>query len=556
MNMQQELPASTVSSVVANIVAEHVDEIFAVMGNGNAYFLDALAGREDVRITTLRHETATVASADSYYRISRKVAAASTTFGPGYTNAITSIAEAVCSRTPMVMIVGGPPTSGLRPWDVEQGVLAEAVGAISLTIEAERVTEITELAFARARAERLPVILSIPFDLAKTSVQVSKTRQPVPHTAVVPEASASELTKLVSLISQARRPLLLAGRGAALAAEPLGEVADQIGALTASSAPARGTFAGREWDLGVCGGFASEASSALIAQADLVLAVGVALNQFTTAFGSQFAETATLVQVDIHQRATTPRVDQFIQADAARFSTQLLERLVEVAPPTQRWEGAAEHARSSQLNFERPIGEGLAADGRLDPRSVMHALNRILPAERQVVSDGGHFIGWSSYYFELPQPDALTMVGTQFQSIGLGLPSAAGAARARPEATTIVVSGDGGGLMGISDLDSLVRVAKSAAVIIFNDACYGAEIHQYGSQGLDEQVMEIEPVNFAQIAQGMRATGVEVHSMEDLAQVQRWVGDGAHGTILIDLHISRSIIAPYIVEIIEKTLKK
>jgi thiamine pyrophosphate-dependent acetolactate synthase large subunit-like protein len=186
----------------------------------------------------------------------------------------------------------------------------------------------------------------------------------------------------------------------------------------------------------------------------------------------------------------------------------------------------------------------------------MSRLNEILPANRQVVSDGGHFIGWTSYYFDLPAPDSLTMVGTQFQSIGLGLPSATGAALARPGATTIVATGDGGGIMGLPDLDSLVRTAESAVVLVFNDACYGAEIHQYGSQGMDQRIMEIEQADFAKLAEGFGATGLVVNTMEDLDAVQDWVDNGATGTLVVDLRISRNVIAPYILEIIELTLKK
>ena len=336
----------------------------------------------------------------------------------------------------------------------------------------------------------------------------------------------------------------------------LGELADRLGALTATSAPARGTFAGRDYDLGVCGGFASEDTSKLIRQADVVLAVGVGLNQFTTAFGTQFGPESTLIQIDILPEKTNTRVDLYLHGDAGEATAALLEGLGSHESPVSPWESTAEHARNSRLNFSRDVGTGQAPDGLLDPRTAMARLNDILPANRQVVSDGGHFIGWSSYYFDLPAPDSLTMVGTQYQSIGLGLPSAPGAALARPDATTVVAVGDGGGLMGLPDLDSLVRTAASAVVLVFNDACYGAEIHQYGSQGLDEKIMEIEQVDFAKIAEGFGATGLVANTMDDLDAVQRWVAEGARGTLVVDLRISRSVIAPYILEIIELTLKK
>lgn len=438
---------STVSEVVAHVVAEHTTQVFALMGNGNAYFTDALARENKVRMTGLRHEAGTVASADAYYRVSRNIAVATTTFGPGYTNTITPLAEAVQSRTPMVFIVGGQPTTGPRPWDVDQVAIATSVGAPTITLTTANPAQATTDAFATAWAQRVPVVLFIPHDIGAAHAE------PEPHVvaAAVPaatEAPGSVLDEAALLLANAKRPLIVAGRGARAAASALGELADQLGALTASSAPARGTFAGRPYDLGVCGGFASEPSSELIRAADVVLVVGAGLNQFTTAFNTQFNPEAQLIQIDLTHETTNERVDVFLHGEATATVEALATRLETSTTPPLPWQGQAEHARDSTLNFDRDTGTGQAEDGLLDPRSAMHRLNTILPANRQVVSDGGHFIGWSSYYLDLPAPDSLTMVGTQYQSIGLGLPSAPGAALGRPDATTIVATGDGGGTMG------------------------------------------------------------------------------------------------------------
>lgn len=550
-----------VSSVVAATVAEHTTEVFALMGNGNAYFTDALARQGRVRITTLRHEAGTVASADAYYRVSRQIACATTTFGPGYTNALTPLGEAACSRTPLVLVVGDEPTAGLRPWGVDQSALAEAMGALSLVVDPHDPAGSTYEAFRLAHARRLPVVLNIPNDVAtapapENSISPAAAIEVPKAAQLAPAITIEQVKSIVAGLKQSERPLILAGRGARDATAELGSLADRIGALTVSSAPARGTFAGRSWDLGVCGGFASAASSELIKKADLVLAVGIGLNQFTTAFGHQFAGAKQIIQIDISEQRTNPLVTDFIQADAFSAIAAVNAALSDVAAPDRRWGGIAQHAESSRLNFEREIGSGQAEDGLLDPRSAMNRLNEILPANRLVISDGGHFIGWSSYHFDLPSPDSLTLVGTQFQSIGLGIPSATGAALARPDATHVVVVGDGGGIMGISDLDSLVRVSKSAAVIVFNDGCYGAEIHQYGSQGLDMEVMEIEQADFTKLAEGFGASGVIIRTLEDLEQVSEWVENGASGTLVIDLRISRHVVAPYIEEIIELTLKR
>lgn len=523
------------------------------MGNGNAYLVDALDSLP-VRMTAVRHETATVASADAYYRVSRRLAVATTTYGPGFTNTLTSLAEAAQSRTPLLLVIGSGPTTGPRPWDIDQTSMAASVGVRTFTATANDATAKTLEAIHWALAQRTPTIIAIPYDQASalsTESEVPLTLQELPAS---PSATEAQLREVGALLSQAQRPLILTGRGARESGALLVALADKIGALTVSSAPAHGLFKGHAYDLGVCGGFASETSARLIHEADVVLAIGVGLNQFTTSFGHAFNDSVHLIQVDLLEAKTNPLVATFVQSDAKAAVAQLLD-LVE-ADHGDRWSGTAEEAKTSRTHFDRDPGEELHEDGRLDPRSVMKSLNEILPANRQLVSDGGHFIGWANTYFDIPRPDGITLVGTVFQSIGLGLPSAAGAAVARPDDTIVAVVGDGGGLMGIPDLDSLIRTAKSAVVLVFNDAGYGAEVHQYGSQGLSEAIMHIDQVDFASVARGMGARAAIIRTLDDLAEVRAWVAGGASGTFVADLRITQKVRAPYIQEIIDLTLKK
>lgn len=523
------------------------------MGNGNAYLIDALT-RKDVHITAVRHEAATVASADAYYRIRRELAVATTTYGPGFTNAITALAEAAQSRTPLVLIVGEAPTSGMRPWDIDQISLASSVGVKTVSVSQDNAAAATDRAVQLALHERIPVVLAIPYDLA----QAESTEQEmniVEHNASDDsQIIRSQIDGIIARIKESKKPLILAGRGAREAQQALHALASGIGALTVSTAPAQGTFAGRQYDLGVCGGFASTSSAKLIKEADLVLVFGASLNQFTSSFGHAFNPQAHIVQIDIQSRATSSQVSEFVRSDASKFANALNGRIDsnDAAP----WSGAAEAARNSSTHLQRDPGTELARDGRLDPRSVMTKINEILPFNKQVVSDGGHFIGWANTYLDITRPDGITLVGTAFQSIGLGMPSAAGAARACPDDTIVVVSGDGGGIMGIPDLDTLVRTARSSVVLIFNDAGYGAEVHQYGSQGLSEAIMHIDEIDFVSIANGVGARGIVVEKLTDLKVLEDWISEGAVGSILVDLRISQTIRAPYIQEIIDLTLKK
>ena len=173
--------------------------------------------------------------------------------------------------------------------------------------------------------------------------------------------------------------------------------------------------------------------------------------------------------------------------------------------------------------------------------------------DRVVVTDGGHFLGWANMYWPVASPDRMMMVGTAYQSIGLGFPSVPGAARARPEATIVLSTGDGGGLMALADLESAVRVAAGRGLaVVWNDAAYGAEINLYGLQGLAREPMLIPEVDFAGLASAVGARGIVVRTLDDLDELARWVRVPASDRpfLLLDCRISGDVIAPYQEEII------
>lgn len=537
---------TTVSETVAHAVAACADDVFALMGNGNAHLLDALS-RTGTRVTAVRHEAATVASADAYHRVSGRLAVATTTYGPGFTNAVTPLAEAALARTPLLLVTGDAPTHGPRAHDVDQSAIARATGALVRHVNAAAPGRQTVAAAQEALVRRRPVVLSIPYDLATATARDDDV--PAPDPAPEPaEPRQEQVEAVAALLAEAKRPLVLAGRGAVGAAREVRVLADRIGALTATSAPARGLFAGRRYDVGVCGGFASPAAAELIRQADVVLAFGAGLNQFQTGFGTSFAPGARVVQVDVATHPTHPGVGLHLRADVGRTVVALLGALEAGETPAEPWSGVAHDAGERDLHTVRDTGEGVARDGRLDPRSLFTYLDRMLPRERQVVSDGGHFIGWAPCYLAVPRAGAITLVGTAFQSIGLGFPSAPGALVARPDVLTVVVTGDGGGVMGIADLETVVRLGRSTLVVVVNDAVYGAEVHQYGSQGLDQGVMRVGEMDFAAIARGFGAQAVTVTRPADLDWVMQWVRHGTHGTLVVDAKVSPEVVAPYMRE--------
>ena len=154
-----------VSQHVAVALARHIDQVFGLMGNGNAHFLDAILRHTSASFTAVRHEAGAVVAADAHYRASGRIAAATTTYGAGFTNTLTALAEAAQARVPLVLIVGDEPTSGPRPWDVDQIALASAVGVRTYTAGRLDAAASTVIAIEHALSYRVPVVLAIPYDV-------------------------------------------------------------------------------------------------------------------------------------------------------------------------------------------------------------------------------------------------------------------------------------------------------------------------------------------------------------------------------------------------------
>ncbi|PNH86154.1 thiamine pyrophosphate-binding protein [Arthrobacter sp. AFG20] len=538
----------TVSGRVAQVLSSYLSDVFGVMGNGNVYFLDA-AEKEGLRFTAVRHEGGAIAAADAYYRASGRLAAGTTTYGPGYTNALTALAEAVKAQIPTVLVTGDAPSNGLRPWDVDQAAIAAGLGAATFTVTREAAGSITQEALEYALARRTAVVIAIPYDLA--AVGAAEEELPAPRAAAVADVVDGGLGRAAELLAVAKRPLILAGRGAHLAgAGPeLRELADRLGALTAGTALALSLLQGEGY-LGVAGGFGTDTAAGPMREADVVLVAGASLSPFTMRFGHLIGPDATVIQIDAGMEPTNPRVDLFVSADAKTAAGRLL-RLLDIAlsgaEASKAWRAEAVK-RLAEGPCHHP-GAAETPDGRLDPRALATALDAVLPERRTVVQDGGHFLGWAPMYWRIPRPQDLVMVGTAFQSIGLGLASAVGAARAVDDGNTLVLAaGDGGFLMGLSDLESLVGAASSAVVVIYNDAAYGAEIHQYGSQGLTEKPMLIPEVDFSGIARAIGAESAIIRTLADLSALQDWIDAGARGTFVADCRITSSVRAPWLSE--------
>ncbi|MFJ7219949.1 thiamine pyrophosphate-binding protein [Amycolatopsis sp. NPDC098790] len=511
-----------------------VGTAFGVVGSGNFEVTNALRAG-GVRFVAARHEGGAASMADAYARMSERVSVLSLHQGCGLTNAMTGITEAAKSRTPMLVLTADSAgASVLSNFRVDQDALAAAVGAVPERVHsAASAVADTVRAFRTARQQRRTVVLNLPLDVQAQPAPDAPVALPdIPGPAVVrPDAAA--VAGLAELVDAAERPVFIAGRGARGSREPLRELASRCGALLATSAVAHGLFQGDEFALGISGGFASPQAAELIVGADLVVGWGCALNMWTTRHGKLLSPHAKLVQVDVEQHALGAHrpIDLGVTGDVAATASDALAAVKE-KQGYRTEEVAARIAAGRWTDVEH---EDLSRGGRIDPRTLSRLLDELLPAERIVSIDSGNFMGYPSAYLSVPDEEGFCFTQA-FQSIGLGLGTAIGAALARPDRLPVLGTGDGGFHMALSELDTAVRLGLPLVVIVYNDAAYGAEIHHFGDA--DMTTVRFPDSDLAAIGRGFGADGVTVRSAEDLFAVREWLAGPRDAPLVIDAKIA------------------
>jgi thiamine pyrophosphate-dependent acetolactate synthase large subunit-like protein len=520
-----------------------VDHVFGVVGSGNFHITNALVDA-GATFVAARHENGAATMADGYARMSGKLSAVSVHQGCGLTNAMTGITEAAKSRTPMVVVAAEviQPRSNFY---VDQAALATAVGAVPVrvTSAATAIAE-TRAAVEMARRQRRTVVLNVPLPVqgdvvAPEGLAGVEDASAAGSTPVVAGPSDSELEILLDALDRAQRPVFVAGRGARGAGcrDALEQLADANGALLATSAVAKGLFNGNPWSLDVSGGFASPLVAELIRGADLIVGWGCALNMWTMRHGKLIGEGAMVVQID---------------DDAAAIGAHRPEALGVVGDVRETALAAATHVGARRGGYRGdelrariaaeaswrsvPYVDESTAD-RIDPRTLTIGLDDLLPAERVVSVDSGNFMGYPSMFLSVP--DEWGFCFTQaFQSIGLGLATAIGAALAQPNRLPIAALGDGGGMMGIAELDTVVRLGLPMLVVVYNDDAYGAEVHHFGPHGFRLDTVEFPSTDVAAVARGFGFEAITVRTPADLAPVATWVAGDRTAPLLIDAKVT------------------
>jgi acetolactate synthase I/II/III large subunit len=545
--MSRVLVTEAVADVLAGLGA---DTVFGVVGSGNFHVTNALTAR-GARFIAARHECGAATMADAWARTSGRTGLLSVHQGPGFTNALTGITEAAKSRTPLLVLAADVAGAAVRSnFRIGMDALATAVGAVPERVySAASAVADTRRAFQTAARQRRTVVLALPLDVQAAEVPA----QPGPGSPGRPAAASSAQSEpaapapapeaiagLVTALRAAERPVFVAGRGAriARARAELEQLAGACGALLATSAAAKGLFRGSPWDLDVSGGFSSPLAAELIRGADLIVSWGCALNMWTMRHGGLIGPDTAVVQVDLEAAAIGAHrpASLGVVGDVAATARAAAAELTGPATPGYR-SGRLRERIAAEVSW-RDVRFKDESDGdRVDPRALSIALDGMLPAERVVAVDSGNFMGYPSMYLSVPDADAFCFTQA-YQSVGLGLASAIGAALASPGRLPVAALGDGGALMGISELETVVRLGLPMVIVVYDDEAYGAEVHHFGPDGHPLHTVTFPPADIAAIGQGFGCAGVTVRDVADLAALGRWLDGPRDRPIVIDAKVT------------------
>lgn len=508
---------------------------FGVVGSGNFHYTNAFTAAGGTFVAA-RHEGGAASMADGYARMSGEVTLLSLHQGCGYTNALTGVAEAAKSHTPL-LVVTAEATARTSNFFIDQAGIAEGLGAETMRVEsaASAIADVT--AAYRLAEQGRTVVLNVPIDV-QDELLPAETVAPREVELALPRPADGELARFAELLQRAERPVFVAGRGARArgAKEALALLADRTGALLATSAVSKGMFRDHMWSIDVSGGFSTPLAADLIAGADLIVGWGCALNMWTMRHGKLIADDATVVQVDIDNSALgrTRPIDFGLWGGITETAAATATLIGDGSRTGYRTDAVGERIRT-ELRWNSVPFTDTSTETTIDPRVLTNELDTMLPAERVVSVDSGNFLGFPSMFLDIPDENAFCFTQA-FQSVGLGLATAIGAALAQPNRLPIAGCGDGGFMMGISELDTAVRLGLPLVVIVYNDSKYGAEVHHFtGDEDLSTVVFP--DTDIAAIARGFGCEGLTVRTRDDLAAVKAWLDSTPDRPLVIDAKI-------------------
>jgi len=474
-------------------------------------------------------------AADAYAKISGRVGLVDATLGPGATNLVTGLVEALNAGTPLVAFVGD--THRAHSWknmtqEARQSEILRPAAKDLIRIEqTSRVPELVRRAFQVATTGRPgPVVVVVPEDICHGTLPFDEADFAVdPRYQAAPaircRPAAADVERAAALLARARRPLLLCGGGVHIS-----QAAEEVSAFARANAiPVAHTMTGKgaiactdPLSAGLFGRY-DRIANALIEEADVLLVAGCKLGEIATKRFAIPGKGKTLIHLDIlaeeFGRTYQPAVALWgdvregirdlasaLAGDARRLAAERAEHAAGVGRRMAAWRESVRERLGSEevpINVARLVAE----------------LNRALPAEALLIADGGFAAHWAGLLYDTKRPGRGFVPDRGFASIGYGLPGAIGAALAGSGRPVVSLTGDGGFNMAIGDLETARRMGLSFAIVVFNNAASGyvkALQHLlYGAGAY--QSADLAETDYARVAEAMGCVGIRVEKPADLA---------------------------------------
>ena len=521
----KNLSISGAEAVIRSLLAEDVNTIFGYPGGAIMPIYDALYDfKNDVNHILVRHEQGAIHAAQGFARGSGKTGVVFATSGPGATNLITGLADALIDSTPVVCITGQV-ASHLLGTDAfqETDVIGISMPVTKWNIQ---VTKAEEIPVAIARAFYIastgrpgPVLIDITKDAQFGKMDFSyekcaSVRSYVPK----PKVDHAQLERAVELINQAKKPYLLIGQGILLseAENELLQFVEKSGIPVASTLLGLGAFpADHPNYVGYLGMHGNYAPNVLTNECDVLIAIGMRFDDRVTGDVSRYAKQAKIIHIDIDKA----ELNKIIEADLAVHTDakEALSVLTKLVQQKSHNAWIQEFRKLEQEEIEEVILDATNPKStELKMSEVVNLISETTKGNAIVVTDVGQHQMITSRYFKYQFPKTNITSGG-LGTMGFALPAAIGAKLGAPEKEVIAIIGDGGFQMTIQELGTILQCGAAVKIVILNNNFLGM-VRQWQQLFFDKRYSftDIKNPNFLKIAEGYGIQGHKVTAREEL----------------------------------------
>lgn len=527
----------TGSQVAAETIGELTNRVYGLCGGHIQPIWDDLVDT-GTDVVDVRDERAAVHAAQASAEVSGGLGVALVTSGPGFTNALTGVANASTTGTPLLVVTGRPPMPQFERGalqELPQREMAKGITAMDRTVfEADRIRGALVEAAGAALDERAPVLVEIPTDVLREDAADIYDRS-VPTGANDPPASESALDRAADALREADRPVAILGRGARDATSALAEFLEraQLPALTTGGS--KGTLTESN-DLSVPG-----ARGVAMNEADAYLLFGKRLD-FAVGYGSPavFGD-GSLIQVDVDaealRRNRTP--DVAVRGTVSSAAAGLSERVTEPLADPQ-WLNDLQETHVDRV--ERMDEQKRADEKPIHPYRVCGAIERALGADAVVVCDGGDALSFGRVGISATNSRGYLDPGP-LGCLGVGVPFAIGAALERPEADVVTFTGDGSLGFNLADIETAVREDADITVVVANNSGWNIERYDQVENYGREVGVNLRELSYDELAEQMGATGFSVADPATLDEAVETAVE-IDGPAVVDVQVDPDVVSP------------